>query len=381
MSLTIRAYNVLFGDSILVSWDEDDGEHHAWIDFGNFANDPNAVFKAVYEDVKRLTKGVLDLVAITHRHLDHLEGFHSFRDQFAQEFQIERLWHAHVRPELDNVFELANQSLLQLLPKEARDSPGDIGMIYRNNEPIATSDRMTDILATFPVPAQDQHAIHRELELDTVAALPTGLQRMKIEVLAPEEDSGVYLTPLVDALAPGDEVRSGLLAAVEANVEAADLEDPSPFGGLADYERLRRKIRTGGVGVLAAVDRTRNNTSIVMRWTYDDDVRVLFTGDAEEKSWSVMQGNGVDFASDALKVGHHGSINASPAWAFDEVFPKVDARNVAVVSTNPTRFTGENEVPKDEVVAGWTAKMQDPARFLRTDDVPLGSSVSVTFPT
>jgi hypothetical protein len=51
MSITLRAYNVLFGDALLVSWDEDDGTHHAWVDFGNFHNDPNAVFEKVYNDV------------------------------------------------------------------------------------------------------------------------------------------------------------------------------------------------------------------------------------------------------------------------------------------------------------------------------------------
>ena len=42
MSITLRAYNVLFGDALLVSWNEADGVHHAWVDFGNFHNDANA---------------------------------------------------------------------------------------------------------------------------------------------------------------------------------------------------------------------------------------------------------------------------------------------------------------------------------------------------
>ncbi len=379
VSLTIRAYNVLFGDSILVSWDEDDGQHHAWIDFGNFPTDPNAVFEVVYEDVRTRTAGVLDLVAVTHRHLDHLEGFFSLRDRFAQEFQIARLWHAHVRAEFDNVFKLANDAALRLLPEGLADSPGDVGALYRNNDPLTTSDRMDGILQTFPVAQADQFAIHRQLDL-TAGALPSGMQRMQVKVLAPEEDSGVYLRPLEDALAPGRKIASSLQSALEAHVGADSLDDASPFERLADFRRLRRKIRTGGVRILAAVDNTRNNTSIVMRWTYEG-VRVLLTGDAEETSWEVMRGNGVDFSSEVLKVGHHGSINASPAWSFDRVFPAVEDRNVAIVSTDPTQFTGENEVPKAEVVTGWTGKMQDPARFLRTDSVPLGQSVSVTFDT
>ena len=379
VSLTIRAYNVLFGDSILISWDEDDGQHHAWIDFGNFPTDPNAVFEVVYEDVRTRTGGVLDLAAVTHRHLDHLEGFSSLRERFAQEFQIARLWHAHVRAEFDDVFQLANETALRLLPEGLADSPGDVGALYRNNDPLTTSDRMDGILQTFPVLQEDQFAIHRQLDL-TAGALPPGMQRMQVEVLAPEEDSGIYLRSLEDALEPGSEIASTLQSALEKHVSADGLDDASPFGRIADFRRLRRKIRTGGIRILAAVDNTRNNTSLVMRWAYEG-VRILLTGDAEETSWEVMRRNGVDFASEALKVGHHGSINASPAWSFDRVFPSVEEHNVAIVSTDPTQFTGENEVPKAEVVAGWTKKLQDPGRLLRTDSVPLGQSVSVTFDT
>ena len=85
MSITLRAYNVLFGDALLVSWDEDDGAHHAWVDFGNFHNDANAVFEKVYNDVLTRTGGKLDLLVITHRHLDHMEGFFSLRKRFKAE--------------------------------------------------------------------------------------------------------------------------------------------------------------------------------------------------------------------------------------------------------------------------------------------------------
>jgi hypothetical protein len=236
---------------------------------------------------------------------------------------------------------------------------------------------MDQVAATLP--AESVHEVHRELDL--TGAMPPGMHRMRIEVLAPEEDSNLYLTPLENALGPGLELGDDLGEAIEAALGPDGLEEPSPFEGLADFRRLRRRIRTGGLRILAAVDRTRNNTSIVMRWTYDETVRVLLTGDAEETSWQIMQKNGADLSSEAIKVGHHGSINASPEWSFDDVFPSVRATNAALVSTDPTRFTGENEVPKAEVLAGWLGRLQDPARLLRTDSVPQGQSVEVRFQT
>jgi beta-lactamase superfamily II metal-dependent hydrolase len=52
-----------------------------------------------------------------------------------------------------------------------------------------------------------------------------------------------------------------------------------------------RRLQSGGLNVLAAVDTTRNNTSIVMRLTHGS-ARLLLVGDAEEMSWEIMRKNG-----------------------------------------------------------------------------------------
>jgi beta-lactamase superfamily II metal-dependent hydrolase len=114
---------------------------------------------------------------------------------------------------------------------------------------------------------------------------------------------------------------------------------------LADFQRLRRKLQTGGLETLAAVDKTRNNTSVVTKWTYNGAITLLLAGDAELMSWSIMRDNGVDLTTDLLKVGHHGSINASPSWSFARVFPQVRASNAVLLSTDRTRFTGETRSP------------------------------------
>jgi hypothetical protein len=48
-------------------------------------------------------------------------------------------------------------------------------------------------------------------------------------------------------------------------------------------------------------------------------------------------------------------------------------------STESTRLTAENEVPKREVVDGWSGRVRFPSRFRRTDAVPPGSAVEVVF--
>ena len=384
MSITLRAYNVLFGDALLVSWDEADGVHHAWIDFGNFHNDPNAVFEKVYNDVLQRTAGKLDLLVITHRHLDHMEGFFSLRKRFKTDFTIERLWHAHVTPTLDHVFEIAERTVRNRLPASIPDSDTDIGRAFRNNfgaQGDKIRQQMADILNEIGVPASRVFKIHRGVDLKP--ALPPGLKRLGIEVFGPEQDSNRYLQPLEHAL----QARGVFISAVNGRVKVTK-EDPfdgaravkfkkSALAGLADVARLRRQLQTGGLSVLAAVDTTRNNTSIVMRLTHGS-ARVLLVGDAEETSWEIMRKNGAPLNANMIKVGHHGSINASPEWSFKAVMPTKLASNAAVISTDDDRFTGENEVPKDSVLKGWRARLKNQSRLLRTDAKNLGESVSVT---
>jgi hypothetical protein len=384
MSITLRAYNVLFGDALLVSWDEDDGAHHAWVDFGNFHNDANAVFEMVYNDVLTRTGGKLDLLVITHRHLDHMEGFFSLRKRFKADFTIQRVWHAHVTSSLDHVFEIAERTLRSVLPASIPDSDTDIGRVFRNNFG-ASGDKirqqMADILKDIGVPASRIFKIHRGLNLKQ--ALPPGLKRLGIEVFGPEKDSKRYLQPLEHAL----QARGIAISAVNGQIKAIK-RDPfagaravkfrqSPLAGLADVARLRRQLQSGGLDVLGAVDTTRNNTSIVMRLTHGA-ARLLLVGDAEEMSWEIMRKNGAPLNADVIKVGHHGSINASPAWSFTTVMPTKLAANAAVISTDDDRFTGENEVPKDSVLNGWRGRLKNTSRLLRTDSKNLGESVAVT---
>jgi len=388
MSLTIRAYNVLFGDCLLVSWDESDGEHHAWIDFGNFHNDPNAVFTPVYNDVLERTEGKLDLVVISHRHMDHLEGFYSLRSKFEDDFEISRLWYAHVTPALEDQFEMAERAIRGLIPDSVRIGDGDLARIYRNNFGVlglTIVERMERVLDTLQY--DEAHAVHRETNVQDV--MPPGVSRLKIEILAPEQDSSVYFEPLEHPL----QTRARLDAHFERaaqGVESPGGNDPfasssvlpaidSPLMKLADFARLRRKLRTGGLDLLGAVDKTRNNTSMVLRLTYSGK-RLLLAADAEEKSWELMRNNDdVNLSSHLMKVSHHGSINASPSWSYREVITRRRQSNAALVSTDRTRYTGTNEVPKEEVVDGWRDRLSNPARLLRTDSVALGESVAITY--
>src|SRR6185503_13917662 len=142
--------------------------------------------------------------------------------------------------------------------------------------------------------------IHRGMSLTN--ALPPGAQKLKIDVLGPEQDSQRYLEPLGDAL------RAHGIAISSANGRMrVQREDPfsgvrsvafhkSELSQLADFARLRRQLQTGGLAVLSAVDTTRNNTSIVMRLRFGAS-RLLLVGGAELMSWEIMKKNGATFTA------------------------------------------------------------------------------------
>lgn len=378
--LRIRAYNVLFGDCYLISWKEGNDYHHAWVDFGNFHNDKDDVFDIVYDDVLRRTDGHIDLVIISHRHRDHLDGFYTRRSRFdADRWQIDRLWSAHVTKNLDDRFRLAEQRLLGLMSEEALRGLGPLGEEFRNNVGIDTplsvgnETRMEEIVDGLD---PGEHVeVHRQMDLDVADALPPGLAEMQVEVLGPDRDSSVYLSGVSHSLGlagPGEDPVFELSGGMPKDSDPA-LE--SQWSGLADFARLRRSMRLSDAELLSAATTTRNNTSVVAKFTYHGK-SILMPGDAELEAWEVMRDAGANLSADLMKVAHHGSINASPEWGYQMVFPARRSSNKVIISTDSTRYTGPNEVPKAEVLGGWRDRLMSAGRYRTTDGLDLGASIS-----
>ncbi|MGH7718334.1 MAG: hypothetical protein ACREON_05760 [Gemmatimonadaceae bacterium] len=76
--VTVFAYQVGFGDCFLVRFRYPGGNRHVLIDFGTFELPKGAkggYMKSVAADIKTRCGGKLDAIVATHRHKDHISGF------------------------------------------------------------------------------------------------------------------------------------------------------------------------------------------------------------------------------------------------------------------------------------------------------------------
>jgi hypothetical protein len=92
--VSIRMYRQGLGDCFLVSFaTTSKTPFNILIDCGVVLGTPDPVplMKRVVEDVARITSGKIDLLVVTHEHMDHVSGFNQVQDLF-EKLKIERVW-------------------------------------------------------------------------------------------------------------------------------------------------------------------------------------------------------------------------------------------------------------------------------------------------
>jgi beta-lactamase superfamily II metal-dependent hydrolase len=94
--ITIRMYNSYFGDCFLLGFPADDGGIcYILIDCGVYQTDKrgSARMKLIAKDIAKTTGSHLHVLAVTHEHADHIDGFGYAKDVFGKnDFGIDELW-------------------------------------------------------------------------------------------------------------------------------------------------------------------------------------------------------------------------------------------------------------------------------------------------
>jgi hypothetical protein len=388
VGIHIRAYVVGFGDCILLGLPDGSQRRNILIDFGRSPNDADSLerFPAIAKDIAKVCNGHLDLVIVTHEHLDHLEGFYRERAVF-DKMQIDQVWmglpshpdyyknYRNARPQktlhdsVSNFARMASRRGLVLHPA--------FRSLLENN--LANKDRINYLRRLGKKPPA-------YLARGKKAKAATRWSRnIKVHVLAPEEDTSVYYGRHARSRAQGFALSATTGVSMSSgndNGFAWDFKSVSratdgDTGGFSasDFERLRRLIREDGVAAARFIDKAQNNTSLCLLIEAAGK-RLLLPGDAELESWEMIrkycraQFRPVDF----LKVAHHGSHNGTPTDPLDDLLPvsRADRAHV-LVSTKRNVYGTKNPVPD----ASLLNNLKRRCRELVTTDGATGTSVDI----
>jgi hypothetical protein len=135
--VTVRMYNPGFGDCLLLAFRADDGSpRYLLIDCGAHHRYPDRKtrLQKIAKDIATSTNSHLHIVAATHEHTDHLDGFRLASDTFAT-IQIDDLWLAWTEDPDDPV---ANE-LRQRYDKHIRAMFGAVSQLQAAGQPNADS--------------------------------------------------------------------------------------------------------------------------------------------------------------------------------------------------------------------------------------------------
>jgi beta-lactamase superfamily II metal-dependent hydrolase len=362
-TLTVRIYNVRFGDAILVTVPDRDPatgqttKRRILIDVGNAPKvagsgegGDDTVFEPVVKHIlDELNGAPLDLYVMTHEHLDHVQGLFYAASKlpaldFAHRFKVNRVWltssaapdygatHPNAKKQMDARAEMYARlaAFLEIHPAAATTG---LTEILLNNDPTKTGQCVDFLRQMNP---QNTTYIFRGVNL----AGQHPFKEASFTIWAPEEDTSEYygtFQPLdAGAVPPPRAASAGGPPPAKAALPPAGVD-----AGV--FLRLVEARRSGIADNLLTIDAAANNTSIVflLEWR---GWKLLFAGDAEVRSWKTMKRENVLQPVHFLKVAHHGSHNGTPAdEILDAVLPPVAAdpraRNAAI-STWTNTYSG-----------------------------------------
>jgi hypothetical protein len=353
VSASIFAYQVGFGDCFLLRFTyADASQHHILIDFGTTKLPENSSpthMVDVANDIKAKCGGRLDAVVATHRHADHISGFAT---------------QAGGKGSGDIIASLVPQVVLQPWT-EALDAPeqslgpdpdaGKLAFAKRKSslaamEEVAKAAVRSLDARQFPHSRMkglaDQIRFIGEDNISNVSAV-RNLSRMgkknvygfhggksgiasllpgvKVDVLGPPT---LHQTDTIRKQRSRDKDEFWQLApkrvAAAMGVDGSDsrLFPDAPIipGGkpIAEQRWLIDRIDAANaeqlLGIVTALDDQMNNTSLILLFRAGSKT-ILFPGDAQLENWEyALQSKLAPLLDnvDVYKVGHHGSLNATP---------------------------------------------------------------------
>jgi hypothetical protein len=393
-SVTLRSYQVGFGDCFLLSFDYNGKTHdrQVLIDFGSTGTSKTMVeglMTRVAEDIKLQCGGKLHAVVATHRHKDHISGFATNKKKTAPGDIIASCnpdvvlqpWTEHPKAKTkateapSNLTD--NKAFVQALGYmhaisaavlvEAERRKSMLGATTLKELKFIGEDNLSNLSAVENLMRMGKKNYY--LNYGSKSGLESVLPGVKIKVLGPPT---LKQSSEIKIQRSKDEAEFWQFQALANQLVIS--KNPSTFKRAPTYaeaggppfsrwfvKRLRSIRGEQLLGIVRALDKVMNNTSLILLFEVNK-TRMLFPGDAQIENWSyALSKPAVRRLLEKVnvyKVGHHGSRNATPKtlWAGFKTrsTKKTDkGRLKSFMSTMPGKHgkaSSKTEVPRKTLV-------------------------------
>ena len=374
--LLIRAYNVGCGDCIYIRIPGPAGGFNILIDCGKKGSD-ELLKKAMTHLKSVLPPGTgagtrrLDLLVATHRHEDHIKGFDP---ALFKNIEVKNLWMsvamdpAHPQAEGVNRLHAFVTRAMRALVSHGQALSPDVEMLA---SAYGVSNEQADTLLLQTLPRTNgitPRFVYTGMKHGLTLPADT-----RIHILAPENDiDHFYLGEELDGRLNRFRGMSGAMGGTgrrKARATAA----PSNISA-ADFRTLQSRMLNNALEFAAKESSIQNNLSVVLLIEWKKR-RLLFVGDAEWEgefkegkhngSWNVMwekhRDGHLKKPLDFLKIGHHGSINATPPPVSERPANSRESREDGIFTVLdtllPVPATGR---PKAQAIVSTEREFYDP---------------------
>jgi len=403
-SLTIRTYHVGFGDCFLLSFAYAKGaERHVLIDYGSTGLPPKTPATRMMDianDIKKRSGGKLHAIVATHRHKDHISGFETRKNGKGTGDVIRTL-----KPDLVVQPWTEDPKLGTKATGPAGGSGKKVALAPGNHQQVAMLASMQAVAGAtllqtrstryFNKELRDQFHFLGESNINNPAAVKNLMTMGKKTeyVFAGKKTALEKVIPgvKVDVLGPPTVKQTATIKKQRARdpnefwqLQARSMDAGAAGSGAGGEVLFPKHVRSRGprfpvdarwliyharnirgdnlLQIVRMLDKAMNNTSVILLMRVGK-LSLLFPGDAQIENWQYALDNknvrkmlaGVD----VYKVGHHGSLNATPKTLWESFAKKSKdkakkSRLRTLMSTMEHKHGSEEshtEVPRNTLVS------------------------------